>query len=110
MAAHLTAVARAIRILRPAALADIPSSRAATNRWRKSEEYGFPIHADPLHGSQYESEIAPDVNPKDSTWSRSTLGLADQGGGTDTLMIDATHLKTHRTASSLGLKKGGVAA
>jgi len=45
VAAHLTAVARAIRILRPAALADMPSSRAATNRWRKSEEYGFPIHA-----------------------------------------------------------------
>lgn len=38
------------------------------------------------------------------------LELADQGGGTDTLMIDATHLKTHRTASSLGLIKGGVAA
>ena len=38
------------------------------------------------------------------------LELADQGGATDTLMIDATHLKTHRTASSLGLKKGGVAA
>ena len=37
------------------------------------------------------------------------LELADQGGGTDTLMIDATHLKTHRTASSLGLQKGGVA-
>ncbi len=33
--------------------------------------------------------------------------LAAQGGGTETLMIDATHLKTHRTASSLGLKKGG---
>ena len=36
--------------------------------------------------------------------------LADQGGETDTLMIDATHLKTHRTAASLGLKKGGVGA
>jgi hypothetical protein len=71
--AHLTAVARAIRILRPAALADMPSSRAATNRRRKSEEYGFPIHADPLHGSQHESEIAPGVNPYDSTRSRATL-------------------------------------
>jgi transposase len=30
--------------------------------------------------------------------------LADQGGGTDTLMIDATHLKTHRTASNQVLK------
>ena len=32
------------------------------------------------------------------------------GGGTETLMIDATHLKTHRTATSMRLKKGGVAA
>lgn len=38
------------------------------------------------------------------------LELADQGGGTDTLMIDATHLKTHRTAPNLGLKNGGAAA
>lgn len=35
------------------------------------------------------------------------LELSGQGDGTDTLMIDATHLKTHRTASSLGLKKRG---
>jgi transposase len=31
--------------------------------------------------------------------------LVSQGGGTDKLMIDATHLKAHRTAASL-LKKG----
>jgi transposase len=43
-------------------------------------------------------------------FARMLLELSDQGGGTDTLMIDATHLKTHRTASSLGLKKGGVVA
>ena len=43
-------------------------------------------------------------------FARMLLELADQGGRTDTLMIDATHLKTHRTASSLGLKKGGAAA
>jgi transposase len=36
------------------------------------------------------------------------LELAKQSGSTDTVMIDATHLKTHRTASSLRLKKGGV--
>ena len=35
--------------------------------------------------------------------------LAAQGDGTGTLMIDATHLKAHRTASSMGLKKRGVA-
>ena len=33
------------------------------------------------------------------------LELADQGSRTDTLMLDATHLKTYRTASSLGLKR-----
>ncbi|MDF3607741.1 IS5 family transposase [Paracoccus sp. DMF-8] len=33
--------------------------------------------------------------------------LAGQAQETDTVMIDATHLKTHRTASSLGSKKGG---
>ena len=27
-----------------------------------------------------------------------------------TVVIDATYLKAHRTASSLGVKKGGVAA
>ena len=43
-------------------------------------------------------------------FARMLLELADQGGKTGTLMIDATHLKTHRTASSLGLKKGGVVA
>jgi transposase len=36
--------------------------------------------------------------------------LAAQGDEMKTLMIDATHLKTHRTASSMGLKKGGAAA
>lgn len=36
--------------------------------------------------------------------------MAHQAGGTDTLIIDATHLKTHRTATSLGLKKGAKAA
>ncbi len=43
-------------------------------------------------------------------FARMLLELANDGAVTDTLMIDATHLKTHRTASSLGLKKGGVAA
>ena len=47
-------------------------------------------------------------------WSR--LGVFDRifaelskGGGSDQLMIDATHLKAHRTAASL-LKKGHVRA
>lgn len=39
-------------------------------------------------------------------FARMLRELADQGGRTDILMIDATHLKTHPNASSLGLKKG----
>ena len=38
-------------------------------------------------------------------FNRILAELAAQGGGTDRLMIDATHLKAHRTAASL-LKKG----
>ncbi len=37
-------------------------------------------------------------------------GLAADHGEQATVMIDATYLKTHRTASSLGVKKGGVDA
>jgi len=49
-------------------------------------------------------------------WSRKgvfahiLIELAREGDQTDVLMIDATHLKAHRTASSLGLKKGVKAA
>jgi hypothetical protein len=38
------------------------------------------------------------------------MGLAADHGETKTVMIDATYLKAHRTASSLGVKKGGVDA
>ena len=34
--------------------------------------------------------------------------LAGQAQQIETVMIDATHLKTHRTASSLAVKKGGA--
>ena len=37
-------------------------------------------------------------------------GLAAAGADPRTVMIDATYLKTHRTASSLAVKKGGLAA
>ena len=40
-------------------------------------------------------------------FARILLELARESDATDTLMIDATHLKAHRTASSLRLKKGG---
>lgn len=38
-------------------------------------------------------------------FNRILAELVAQGGGAETLMIDATHLKAHRTAASL-LKKG----
>ena len=41
-------------------------------------------------------------------FARILLELAKESDAADTLMIDATHLKAHRTASSLGLKKGGA--
>jgi len=37
-------------------------------------------------------------------------GLAAEHGEKKTVMIDATHLKAHRAASRLGVKKGCVAA
>ena len=40
-----------------------------------------------------------------SVFNRIFAGLAGQAGEPDRLMIDATHLKAHRTAASL-LKKG----
>ena len=38
------------------------------------------------------------------------VGLAAEHGEEKTIMIDATYLKAHRTASSLGVKKGGAVA
>ena len=34
-------------------------------------------------------------------------GLAAESGEENTVMIDATYLKVHRTATSMGVKKGG---
>lgn len=42
-------------------------------------------------------------------FARIMEGLAAEGTDHKTIMIDATYLKAHRTASSLRLKKGGVA-
>ena len=36
------------------------------------------------------------------------MGLASEGTEEKTVMIDATYLKAHRTASSLRAKKGGA--
>ena len=37
-------------------------------------------------------------------------GLAAKHGEQKTVMIDATYLKAHRTATSMAAKKGGVGA
>ncbi len=40
-------------------------------------------------------------------FARVIAGLAVEHGEETTVMINATHLKAHHTASSLGVKKGG---
>jgi transposase len=42
-------------------------------------------------------------------FARMLLELAKAGQDNDTLMIDATHLKAHRTASSLRAQRGAAA-
>ena len=39
-------------------------------------------------------------------FTRMMVGLASKGADRKTIMIDATYLKAHRTAYSLGIKKG----
>jgi len=41
-------------------------------------------------------------------FARIMTGLAAEAPDNKTISIDATYLKAHRTASGLGLKKGGV--
>ena len=43
-------------------------------------------------------------------FARMLMTLAEAGQDVSTVMIDATHLKTHRTASSLRRQKGGAVA
>ena len=42
-------------------------------------------------------------------FARMLIELAREGQDTETLMLDATHLKAHRTASSLRAQKGAPA-
>lgn len=43
-------------------------------------------------------------------FARMMAGLAAEHGEETTVMIDATYLKAHRTATSMAVKKGDVAA
>ena len=74
---------------------------------RTAQDALQPLEAPPLGHAKH---ALPGNGSEKGIFARMLLELADQGGGTDTLMIDATHLKAHRTASSLGLKKGGAVA
>ena len=49
-------------------------------------------------------------NRERGIFARMMAGLAAEHGERKTVMIDATYLKAHRTATSLGVKKGGVDA
>lgn len=40
-------------------------------------------------------------------FARMMAGLASEHSGEKTVMIDATYLKAHRTATSMGVKRGG---
>lgn len=43
-------------------------------------------------------------------FARILMGLAAEGTEHQTIMMDATYLKAHRTSSSLAVKKGGALA
>ncbi len=45
---------------------------------------------------------------ENGVFARIMMGLAAKNAEPQTIMIDATYLKAHRTASSLRVKKGGV--
>lgn len=47
---------------------------------------------------------------ENGVFARIMMGLAAESAEHKTIMIDATYLKAHRTASSLRVKKGGVPA
>ena len=51
--------------------------------------------------------LDPETRGGSGIFARIMLGLAAEHGERKTVMIDATYLKAHRTASSLGVKKGG---
>ena len=45
---------------------------------------------------------------ENGVFARIMMGLAAESAEHKTIMIDATYLKAHRTASSLAVKKGGL--
>lgn len=71
---------------------------------RSAQDTLQPLEAPPLTHS---TNVLPGNGSEKGIFARMLLELADRGGDTETLMIDATHLKTHRTATSMRLKKGG---
>ena len=70
-------------LLRQDAPAEYEPHKTLYNRWKRWSEKGV--------------------------FARIMAGLAAEHREEKTVMIDATYLKAHRTATSMGVKKGGVA-
>ena len=68
---------------------------------------GVMRHQSMVHGRPYTT--AGSVSDM-GVFARIMMGLAEQAPDDTTISIDATYLKAHRTASSLGLKKGAWAS
>jgi len=66
-----------------------------------------PLEAPPLVHS---ANVLPGSGSEKGIFARMMMGLAAEHGEQKTVMIDATYLKAHRTATSMAVKKGGAAA
>lgn len=73
---------------------------------RRVRTHRFPL-CRMTHGSNTNGDMS------DLYWlsdAQMMVGLAAEHDEKRTVMIDATYLKAHRTATSMGMKKGGVDA
>ena len=73
---------------------------------RLKQEALQPLEAVEVSGKRHRSECCH----QRGVFARILAGLAVEHGVETTVIIDATHLKAHPTASSLGVNKGGVDA
>ena len=58
----------------------------------------------------HSTNVLPGNRSDKGVFARMMAGLAAGHGEEKTVMIDATYLKAHRTATSMAAKKGGVGA
>ena len=76
-------------------------------RIRSTQDALQPLEAPPLGHAKH---ALPGNGSDKGIFARMMAGLAAGHGEEKTVMIDATYLKAHRTATSMGVKKGGVDA